>query len=57
MKEYHIKRHYCTKHASKFDGIYDQLQLDKIEQFNMSLSMLKVFHACEKDTELITKRK
>ena len=33
MKEYNIKRHYCTKHASKFDDIVGQLRFDKIEQF------------------------
>ena len=57
MKEYKLKHHYCTKHASKFNGIGGQLQFDKIEQFKKSLDMQKVFHAYEKDTELITKRK
>ena len=52
-----VKRHYRTKHASKFDGIDGQLQFDKIEQFKKSLSRQKVFHAHEKDTELIAKRK
>ena len=51
MKEYKLKHHYCTKHASKFNGIDGQLQ------FKKSLDMQKVFHAYEKDTELITKRK
>ena len=32
MKEYNIKRHYCTKHAAKYDGIEGQLRFDKIEQ-------------------------
>ena len=36
MKEYYIKRHYCTKHASKFDGIESQLLFDEIEQFEKS---------------------
>ena len=57
MKEYNSKRHHCKKHASKFNGIDGQLWFDKIEQFKKSLSMQKVFHAYEKDTELITKRK
>ena len=56
MKEYNLKRHYCTKHVSKFDGIDAQLLFDKIEQFKKSLSIQKVFHAYEKDTELITNR-
>ena len=55
MKEYNLKRHYCTKHVFKFDGIDGQLLFDKIEQFKKSLSIQKVFHAYEKDTELITK--
>ena len=29
MKEYNIKRHYCTKHGPKFDGIDRQLWFDK----------------------------
>ena len=45
MKEYNIKRHYCTKHAAKFDGIGGQLQFDEIEQFKKSLSIQEVFHA------------
>ena len=60
MKEYNCtidKRHYCTKHAAKFDDIDGQLRFDKTEQFKKSLSMQKVFYAYEKDTELITKRK
>ena len=57
MKEYNLKRHYCTKHASKSDGIDGQLRFDKIEQFKKSSSMQKVFHKYEKDTELIAKRK
>ena len=57
MKEYNLKRHYCTKHASKFDGINGQLRFDKIEQFKKSLSMQKVIHAYENDTELITRQK
>ena len=55
MKEYNIKRHYCTKHAAKFDGNEGQLRFDKIEQFKMSLSMQELFHVHEKDTELTTK--
>ena len=57
MKEYNLKRHYCTKHASKSDAIDGQLRFDKIEQFKKSSSMQKVFHKYEKDTELIAKRK
>ena len=57
MKEYNLKRHYCTKHVFKLDGIDGQLLFDKIEQFKKSLSIQKVFHAYEKDTELITKQK
>ena len=57
MKEYNMKRYYCTKHASKFDSIDGQLHFDKIGQLKKSLSMQKVFHAYEKDTELITKWK
>ena len=44
MKERNIKRHYCTKHASKFDGIDGQLQFDKIEQFKKSLSTQKLLY-------------
>ena len=54
VKEYNIKRDYCTKHASKFDGIESQLLFDKIEQFK-NLSMQEMFHAYAKDTELVTK--
>ena len=57
MKEYNIKRYYCTKHPAKFDGIEGQSRFDEIEQFKMSLSMHQAFHAYEKDTELITKLK
>ena len=57
MKEYNLKRHYCTKNASKFDGIDGQLRFDKIEQFEKSLSVQIIIHAYEKDSELITKRK
>ena len=51
MKEYNLKRHYCTKHASKSDFIDGQLRFDEIEQFKKSSSMQKVFHAYENDTE------
>ena len=44
IKEYNIKRHYCTKHAAKFDGIEGQICFDKIEQFKMSLSMQEIFY-------------
>ena len=53
MKEYNIKCHYCTKHPSKFDGIEGQLQFDKIEKFKKSSNMQDVFHAYEKDIELV----
>ena len=53
MKEYNIKRHYCTKHSAKFDGIKGQLRFNEIEQFKKSLSMQKVFHANEKYIELV----
>ena len=39
MKEYNTKRHYCTKHAVKFDAIDGQLRFGEIEQFKMPLSM------------------
>ena len=55
MKEYNIKRYYCTKHEVKFDGIEGQFRFDEIEQFKMSLSIQEVFHAHAKDNELITK--
>ena len=57
MKKYNVRRHYCAKHVSKFVGIDGQLLFDKIEQFEKSLSIQKIFHAYKKDTELITKRK
>ena len=57
MKKYNLMRHYCTKHVSKLVGIDGQLLFDKIKQFKKSLSIQKIFHAYEKDTELITKRK
>ena len=50
MKEYNIKRHYCTKRPAKFDSIEGQLRFDEIEQFKKSLSMREEFHACEKNT-------
>ena len=53
VKEYNIQRHYCTKHAAKFDGIEGQLWFNKMEQFKKSLNMQEVFHAYEKDTELV----
>ena len=37
MEEYNIKRHYCTKHAAKFDDIKSQLWFDKVEQIQKSL--------------------
>ena len=55
MKEFNIKRHYCTKHAARYDDIEGQLRFDEIEQFKKSLSMQEVFHAYEKDAELVTK--
>ena len=55
VKKYNIKRHYCTKNASKFYGIKGQLRFDKIEQFKKSLSMQEVFYAYAKDIELLTK--
>ena len=57
IKEYNIKRHYCTKHAAKFDGILDQLRFDKIEQFKMFLSVKEVFCAYEKDSEPVSELK
>ena len=56
MKEYNIKHHYCTKHPAKFVGIEVQLQFDKIEQFEKSLSIQEVFHACEKDIKLVREK-
>ena len=55
IKEYYIKRHFCRKHAFKFDGIKGQLRLDEIEQSKKSLRMQEVFHAYEKDIEFVTK--
>ena len=52
MKEYNIKRHYFTKYAAKFHDIEGQLRFDKIEQFNKSLSMHKVFYTYEKTLSL-----
>ena len=52
MKEY-IKRHYCTKHPAKFDGIEGQLRFVKIEQFRECSSMQEVFHAYEKYIEFV----
>ena len=43
MKEYNMKRHYCTKHPAKFDGIESQLRFDEIEQLKKSASMQAVF--------------
>ena len=42
MKKYNVRRHYCTKHVSKFVGIDGQLLFDKIEQFKKSLSIQKI---------------
>ena len=53
MKEYNIKRRYCTKHASKFHGIDGQLRFDEIEQFKKSLSMQELFHAYKKTLSLL----
>ena len=50
MKEY-IKRHYCTKHPAKFNGIKGQLRFVEIEQFKECSSMQKIFHAYEKYIE------
>ena len=55
VREYKIKRHYCTKHASKFYGFEGQLRFDKIEQFKKFSSMHEVFYAYAKGTELVTK--
>ena len=32
MKEYNIKRHYCTKHSASYDNIVGQLRVDKMQQ-------------------------
>ena len=53
IKAYNIKRHYCTKHTAKYDGIELQLRFDEIKQLKKSLSMLEVFQSYEKDTELV----
>ena len=53
MKEYNIKRHYCTKRAAKFDGIKGQLEFDKIELFKKSLSLHEIFNAYETTLSLL----
>ena len=56
MKEYNIKRHYCTKHSASYDSIVGQLRVDKMHQLKKSLSkQQEVFHGYKKDTELVTK--
>ena len=56
MKEYDIKRHYCTKHSVSYDSIVGQSRVDKMQQLKKSLSkQQEVFHGYKKDNELITK--
>ena len=44
MKEYNIKRQYCTEHLAKFDGLEVKLRFDKIEHFKKSFSVQEVFN-------------
>ena len=56
MKEYNIKRHYCTKHSASYDSIVGQLRVDRMHQLKKSLSkQQEVFHGYRKDTESVTK--
>ena len=56
MKEYNIKRHYCTKHSASYDSIVGQSRVDKMQQLKKSLSkQQEVFHGYKKDNELVTK--
>ena len=56
MKEYNIKRHYCTKHSASYNSIVGQLLVDKMQQLKKSFSkQQEVFHSYKKDTELATK--
>ena len=56
MKEYNIKRHYCTKHFASYDSIVGQSRVDKMQQLKKSLSkQQEVFHGYKKDNELVTK--
>ena len=56
MKEYSIKRHYCTKHSASYDSIVGQSRVDKMQQLKKSLSkQQEVFHGYKKDNELVTK--
>ena len=42
-KEFNVKRHYQTQHASKFDPIQGQLRLDKIESLRKALTGQQTF--------------
>ena len=55
MKEYNIKRHYCTKHSARYDSIAGQSRVDNMQQLKKSLSkQQEVFHDYKKDNELVT---
>ena len=56
MKEYNIKRHYCTKHSASYNSIVGQLQVHKMQQLKKSLSkQQEVFYGNKKETELDAK--
>lgn len=42
-KEFNVKRHYQTQHASKFDPIQGQLRLDKLENLKKALTGQQTF--------------
>lgn len=56
QKEYNIKRHYSTKHASKFDSIVGQARSDRISSLKQSVvSQQSFFKVANQSSEAATK--
>ena len=56
MKEYNIKRHYTSKHASMYDSLTGQSRLDKLQVLIDSLKKQRnVFQKYKNGNEVATK--
>jgi hypothetical protein len=56
VKEYNLKRHYDTKHASKFASLQGQVRTDKLNLLKKSLKLQQsVFKEVSEDAESYVK--
>ena len=56
FKEYNIKRHYSTKHASKFDMLNGQLRIDRANSLKENMiGQQSLFKAARQSSEAATK--